>query len=522
MRPSSSASGSGWAPARRKSIRRRPRLSWRTVLTAALVLAVGAAALAIPQSLYALTSVQVPAAAVALAPETLGEEVAWQRVIRHDDPDAITGVSAGAAGPIVVTNHGAWGLDPATGEPTWSYTRPASLLRIGNPCDATTGLDGPLDPYTDASCYAVVSPDRGSLVLGYDAGALGTLLVVVDTTSGEVAFERMAYGGDEDSRGARKHSDVHVTDHVLMVGEEVLSLESGRRLATVPENATPAPYDYSNRYLSYDCPNDVAWCWEHKGPSTGGHATVILGLTCWRPDQDFDKHSNWCEARIVPDDDPTAVRVVEGIVGPGNGGPEVIDGWAVRYADPDAAYATLAQSSLEDTDPADQAAARDLSLEAVDLDSVSDPEPEEAMPLNGIGGAVHAYRTQHPYRVLTVEGMPKEAERSAEDAEPEVYVVPSAGGAYTAAELARLSSGAAYLETLNVHRSKNEGVSAVGPDGEAVLQLEDYPAADNQFPTSGAGYILRAPGVVAVVDHHMILDEATGNVSYELIITGLR
>ncbi|SHE24936.1 hypothetical protein [Actinomyces glycerinitolerans] len=514
---SSSASDSGSAPARGDGARRRGRLSRPAFLATVLTLAIGAAALAIPQRMYAPESVRVPPAAVALRPDTLGEEVAWQRVIRYDDRDAVTGVTAGAAGPVIVTAHGAAGVDPATGEQTWSYTRPASLRRIGNPCER----DGVPEPHTDASCYAVLTPDRSRLVLGYDAGPLGVLLVVLDTTTGEVAFEHMyAYRGGEDSRtSAGRHVDVHVTDRVLMVGEEVVSLEDGSRLATVPGRALP-DVGFTN-----DCPrDDVELCERLEGPSRGGHATLILDLTCWRPDHDYDKNSTWCEARIAPDDDLTAIQTVAGVVPAESGGPEVIEGWVVRYADPDAAYAELSQSSREDVDASEGAAGRGLPLEAVNLDSVSGSEPAETVPLDGVG-AVHSYRIRHPYRVLTAEGGPEKAERSAGDAAPdtavEAFIVPSADGVYTAAELAGQTSGAAWLETLQVHRSKGEGVSVMRPDGEVVLHLNDYPAAANWLPTSGVGYILRAPGVTAVVDQHAIV-ESTGDASYELIITALR
>ncbi|PHP52777.1 hypothetical protein BW737_008015 [Actinomyces ruminis] len=463
--------------------------------------------------MHASESVQVPDAAVAPIPDVLGEEVAWQQVIRYDDRDAITGVTAGAAGPIIVTTHGASGLDSATGEQTWSYTRPDSLVRIGNPCDSKTGLDGLPEPYDDASCYAVLTPDRSRLVLGYDADQ-GLLLVVLDTTTGEAVFEHThTYGGGEGrNTGARKRSYVHVTDRVLMVGEKVLSLDDGSPLATVPTSALP------DVGLTNDCPrDDVELCERLEGPSSGGHATLILGLACWRPDHDYDKNSTWCEVQIAPDDDPTAIQTVAGVVPAEYGGPEAIEGWIVRYADPDAAYAELSQSSREGTEPAEEAAGRGLPLEAVDLDSVSGSRPAETVPLDGLGGTVRSYRIRHPYRVLTAEGNPEETEQAAE-----AYIVPSADEAYTGEELAGQTSGAAYLETLNVHRSKDEGVSVVRPDGEVVLHLDDYPAATDWLPTSGSGYVLRAPGVVAVVDQHAAVEQATGDASYELIITALR
>ncbi|WP_103061514.1 hypothetical protein [Actinomyces qiguomingii] len=518
QKSSSSASASGSAPAGGCGARCRPRPSRLAFIATILVLAVGAAALVIPQRMHAPESVQVPPAAVALRPDTLGEEVAWQGVIHYDDRDAITGVTAGAAGPVIVTAHGASGVEPATGEQTWSYTRPASLRRIGNPCER----DGVPEPHTDASCYAVLTPDRSRLVLGYDAGPLGVLLVVLDAATGEVAFEHMyAYRSDEDNRtSAGRRVGIHLTDRVLMMGEEVVSLDDGSRLATVPESALP-DLGFTN-----DCPrDDVELCERLEGPSSGGHATLILDLTCWRPDHDYDKNSTWCEARIAPDDAPTAIQSIAGVVPAESGGPEVIEGWVVRYADPDAAYAELSHNSREDVDASEEAAGRGLPLEAVDLDSVSGSEPAVTVPLYGFA-RVYSYRTRHPYRVLTVEGGPEDAGRSAGDAATgaaaEALIVPSAGGVYTAAELAGQTSGAAWLETLNVHRSKTDGVSVMRPDGELVLHLNDYPAADNWLPTSGAGYVLRAPGVIAVVDQHVVVDQTTRNTSYELIITALR
>ncbi|RAX19642.1 hypothetical protein DRB06_12060 [Actinomyces sp. Z5] len=473
------------APARAEQ---HPHTTGLATGAAAAPLAVAVIALTIPSMMYTPTSVQVAATEPAPIPETLTAEVRWQRVIEHGRDDDITGVIAGAAGPIVVTKHGAMGLDPNTGETTWSYSRPADLDSIGRDC------------YTrmEASCKAILTPDRTRLVMGYGYNPLETEFVVLDASTGEVTFEH-AYKDRselEENRGrpwVYRYPSVQVTDHVLVVEQEVLSLTDGSLLSTLPDERAPR-LNLGNRS---ECPRDDSpRCGGYLPPSRAGHSTLILGITCWSPDKDPENYVDypWCEMEVAPDSDPSAVSTASGIVPPDPDRWEsdsvVVDGWTVRYANPDAAYEELSRHNLME-----EATSLSFPLEAVSLDALAGVDDAEPVALGSLNRP-ERYEGAHTLAVLG-------AAEPDEPATVQAWFDPATRQVFTRDDVDTRPSGPGYLDSLYPTGSRtDDGIDLLRPD-DAVAMHVDYPdrRENLDYKSEYAPYLVQAPGTVAIVDH---------------------
>ncbi|PHP52781.1 hypothetical protein [Actinomyces ruminis] len=399
-------------------------------------------------------------------PVTLDDDVAWQRVFGEDEP--VLGVIAGTFSPLVITDHGVLGLDPNSGYTDWIQTRPASTIKLGD-CDGDQ---------QEASCYAALSPDRTHLVIAYGAGPTRTLFVGIDTATGRIAFEHMHHHSNHDWSGDENR--LQITDHVLMVDDEVLSLTDGSVLATVPDTRFPTCED------DWGCATSG---WEHASFFQGGHSTLVLGTYC------PSDREGWCELTLAPDDDPTAITTVGGVVPAGSqAGPVVVDGWTARYRDPDTVYTKLAEQ-----DPG-AAGAVTHPLDAVNLDALSGAAPTPAVPLGDLAAPVR----DHATRTLRVQ-----AGSSAGSAD--VVFEPATGKVGTVRELTERASGRGYLDALTTSRSgdayspQGMGFDVVAPDGDVAVHLdgEDIEddatiyAADQHYLDDG--YLVPAPGIIALV-----------------------
>ncbi|MDU0347959.1 hypothetical protein [Actinomyces sp. MRS3W] len=441
----------------------------------------------------------VPSGVPADIPDTLAEEIRWQRVIDEDNAEVyhVNGVMAGASGPIVVTAHGALGLDPDTGETTWSFRDPE--------------LTGSITGYGAVSSErargrAVLSPDGTRLVIGLGAGTFGTRLVALDTATGEVLFEHLVTGyAIVSERSVDLH--IQVTDHVVMAEREVVSLEDGSLVATLPED--PAVVDGDRTCVR----TDLDYCSSYWPGSQGGHSTLILDSTCWAPG---DTDTSWCELTLAPDTDPTASRQVGGFVpidrttGDAEGQsnvagenlddvfpvltPPIIDGWTVRYSDSDAAYTALS------TNGADPLA---LPLEAVSLDALVDADDAAPVPLGASGRTVRDYGA----RTLAIVG--------ADPSSAGVIFDPATRQVQDADEAVEQAVGPGYLDALAVTRSGAD-LDVTGPDGNVVLHL----TSDDAGVEVSDAYLVQAPGVIVAVDHHR-RTTAQGGKADETVIFGI-
>lgn len=481
---------------------RPPRPTRPAAVATALTLAVGAVTLALPAEHYAAESVQVPAAPAQPVPESLSDSVTWRRAIQipnTGDLHPIGGVIAGAAGPIVITDHGAMGLDPDTGETTWSYTRSGKLVKFG---DDHCWKEG------NAWCYATISPDRSRLVLGYDAGRLGTPLVVLDTTTGEVAFEYVFHRGSIARRGP---STIQVTDHVLRVGYDVLSLRDGSLQASLLDLL----WDYDS--TTYCQNRDISPCRDSFGPTQGGHSTLVYGTICGNPGhpeniEPKDDRNRWCELITAPDDDPTALTLVDAVVPTSRDAPEYVGGWTVRYADPDAAYTEL--SRHQDPEEVDTLS---FPLEAVSLDALAGTDDVDPVAL----GSLNRPEYNRSTRTLAVLG----AAPTAEEATVQARFDPVTRTVYHVDDAHSALSGPGYLDDLRLSAPQaQEGIDLVRSDGTVALHLDYYsedPAQEPYYTSYDAPYIVQAPGVIAVVDLHSAQDSSSDGYRHELVVYGI-
>ncbi|RAX19641.1 hypothetical protein DRB06_12055 [Actinomyces sp. Z5] len=468
----------------------------------ALTLAVGAVTLALPAEHYAAKSVQVPAAPAQPVPESLSDSVTWRRTIQipnAGDLQPIGGVIAGAAGPIVITDHGAIGLDPSTGKTTWSYTRGGKLVTFG---DDYCWKEG------NAWCYAAISPDRSRLVLGYNAGWLGTPLVVLDTTTGEVVFE---YIYNYDSI-ARLGPNIQVTDQVLRAGRNILSLRDGSIQSTLPYSTF---YEYENPHYCGD--RNIKRCWKYPGPTQGGHSTLVYGTICGNPSQPEniepkDDRNRWCALLTAPDDDPTALTLVDAVVPTFREAPEYVGGWTVRYADPDAAYTEL--SRHQDPKEVDTLS---FPLEAVSLDTLAGTDDVDPVAL----GSLNRPEYNRSTRTLAVLG----AAPTAEEATVQARFDPATRTVNHVDDANSDPTGPGYLDDLRLTAPQaQEGIDLVRSDGRLALYLDYYsedPAQEPYYTSNDAPYIVQAPGVITVVDLHSARDSSGDGYRHELVIYGV-
>ncbi|WP_146750882.1 hypothetical protein [Actinomyces sp. Z5] len=456
-----------------------------------------------PTPTTAAVSTTAPAGMAADIPDTLGQQVRWQRVIDDDDAEIyhVEGVLAGASGPIVVTGHGAMGLDPETGETTWSYRDPEGTMPV-------TGYG--VVSAERAHGQAVLSPDGTHLVLGLSSSTsnFATRLVGLDTGTGEVLFDHEVTGyAIVSERAVDLH--IQVTDHVVMAEREVISLEDGSVLATLPPD--PAVVDGDRQCLR----TDVGSCESFWPGSQGGHSTLILDSTCWSPGQTA---TSWCELTLAPDDDPTASRQVGGFVpidrttGDAEGQstvdgdnldsvcpvltPPVVDGWVIRYSDVDAAYAAMRD---DDADPLS------LPLEAMSLDALVSTNDAAPVPLGTSGQTVRDYGA----RTLAVAGA---------DGKPGDAVVfdPATRQVQGVDQALEQGTGAVYLDALTVTRSGRD-LDITRPDGSVALHLTEY---DARIEHTDA-YLVPAPGVIVAVERHRTTSEDGKTDESEVVIFGV-
>ncbi|WP_136194240.1 hypothetical protein [Actinomyces procaprae] len=454
-------------PAAPRPLQRRLRPTPTALAAAVLTLVIAASTVIVPYLSFPdrARSVWLTAVRPVTVPDTIDDDVAWQRVF--DETEPVRGVVAGAFTPMVITDHGVLGLDPNSGYTDWIQTRAASTIAIGD-CDSDQ---------REASCYAALSPNRAHLVIAYGAGPTRTLLVGIDTATGRIAFEHMHHHSNPDWSGTENH--LQITDHVLMVDDDVLSLTDGSLLTTVPETRLPVCEDDWGCAISG---------WEPASFFQGGHSTLILGTYC------PSDREGWCELTLAPDDDPTAITTVDGIVPAGrHGGPVVVDGWTVRYHAPDTVYQKLADQSQ------DTAETTVHPLDAVNLDALSGATPTSVVPLGDFTAPVQ----NHAARTLRVQA------GSSADSTDAVFD-PATGQVSAVQALTERASGRGYLDILTTRRSGSTsspddvGFDIVAPDGATAVHL-DRDAIEGHTAVSAAdqrylddGYLVPAPGIIAL------------------------
>ena len=269
---------------------RLPRLSWRCVLGAVILivvppLALGAAATVphlVASRVTPSTAASIDTSALPALPRSFASTAAWSQDIHN-----MAEVVAGAAGPVVLSSDGVVGLNPADGSTRWTYPRKhARFIR----------------------CYS--SPDRRHLAVTLDATdgeqpegmSIEPLVVVLDTVTGRVTYE-----------GFRQEGVLQLTDSVLLNGATGYSLTDGSRLWSIDkEEVTTGP--------------DIR---PYSG--TAGHSTFLLGGVPRSPEGEPDWRGPYATYTLMSDTSPATRRESAPLVTNGWGKPDINDGWVAAF-----------------------------------------------------------------------------------------------------------------------------------------------------------------------------------------------
>jgi len=238
------------------------------------------------------TPVAAPATLPAY-PTSFPSQATWT----HDIPAALD-ATAGAAGPLVLTDDSLISLDPSTGKIRWDYDRQGKkFAQYGGRVNGVLG-ERP---------YLITSPDRRhvALTLGErefqgkssddDYGLEPTLTIVLDTVTGRVTNEHLHDG-----------KAVQLTDSVLLAGSTIYSLA-----------------DDSVLWRLSDVDLDLS---EEGSPYTGtaGHASLILAEKIPGSPNGIGLFT------LVPDTNPRGV-VRDVPAAYANRELLIIEGWTVTY-----------------------------------------------------------------------------------------------------------------------------------------------------------------------------------------------
>lgn len=258
----------------------------------------------------------VPAPAAEEFPQSVAGEVAWMRdvALARSHP-FLRDVLPGAAGPILVQKSVVSCLSTEDGSTRWSVERTGSAIET-----------------------AMISPDGKSLVVVYQGpasqgNARSDLLVIVfDAISGrQITHEDLPAANVDSGTG------IQVTDHVVLIGGQAISLKDGSTLWSVP--------DVENH----------AW-------RTAGSSTLVTQVQCTQaPSADRLEADGLeaglprelCDLTLMDDQDPSRVRTVTNVVADQQGGDGIVlvRGWTVRVvdgADDELATADLEAVNIDD------------------------------------------------------------------------------------------------------------------------------------------------------------------------------
>lgn len=269
---------------------RLPRLSWRSVLGAVILivippLALGTAATVphlVASRVTPSTAASIDTSALPALPRSFASTAAWSQDIHN-----MAEVVAGAAGPVVLSSDGVVGLNPADGSTRWTYPRKhARFIR----------------------CHP--SPDRRHLAVTLDATdgeqpegmSVDPLVVVLDTVTGRVTYE-----------GFMQDGVLQLTDSVLLNGATGYSLTDGSRLWSI---------DAEDVSVSPDT-------WPYSG--TAGHSSFLLRGTQRRPDGQESSDGVYGTYTLMPDTAPSVRRESAPLLTDGRGAPFVVDGWVAAF-----------------------------------------------------------------------------------------------------------------------------------------------------------------------------------------------
>ena len=288
------------------------------------------------------TTATAPAGDLPARPTTIGSEVTWRQDVR-----GLIDVTAGAAGPILLTKDGVTALNPGDGTVLWNYRRPgASYLIIHSGvgdsderdisymATSPTGRHVALrikGPEELREIYRTAYADRDS--------SIDAVTVVIDTLTGQVTSE---HPSNEVWR-------LQLSDSAVLDGKTAYSLKDGQKLWSFTEKYGYAGYSGPAGHTCFVATN-------HK-QTNGPHVSTRITLT---PDSAIRTDSK--RASITVDADA-------------GGLPVLVNGWTVQPKNPDDALRKDEGESWE--------------AQAISLDSLIGFAEEEPVDLGRITGVYH-------------------------------------------------------------------------------------------------------------------------------------
>ena len=288
------------------------------------------------------TTAAAPAGDLPARPTTIGSEVTWRQDVR-----GLIDVTAGAAGPILLTKDGVTALNPGDGTVLWNYRRPGAtylMIRsnveenaeryISRMVTSPTGRHVALrikGPEELRGKYRTTHTDRDS--------SIDAVTVVIDALTGQVTGEHLS---NEVWR-------LQLSDSAVLDGKTAYSLKDGQELWSFTGKYGYAGYSGPAGHTCFVATN-------HK-QTNGPHVSTHITLT---PDSAIRTDSE--RASITVDAD------AEGL-------PVLVNGWTVQPKNPDDALRRDEGESWE--------------AQAISLDSLIGFDDEEPVDLGRISGVYH-------------------------------------------------------------------------------------------------------------------------------------
>ena len=286
------------------------------------------------------TTATAPEGDLPARPTTIGSEVTWRQDVR-----GLIDVTAGAAGPILLTKDGVTALNPGDGTVLWSYRRSgASYLMIHS--SVGDSAERPFShmvtsPTGRHVALRVMGPKELDQTAHADRDAsINTVTIVIDTLTGQVT------GGHLSNKVWR----LQLSDSAVLDGTTAYSLKDGQELWSFTEN-----YGYTGYSgpAGHECFIEKVDSKQRSGPFTGARITLTSDST----------------VRITPK------RVDVALSAGFNEIPVLVNGWTIQPKNPDDALRTGEGESWE--------------AQAISLDSLLGFDDEEPVDLGRITSVDH-------------------------------------------------------------------------------------------------------------------------------------
>ena len=315
----------------------RGRLRRLTLVAGAVVVLVAPVFLTPALTGPVSTTATTPAGDLPTRPTTIGSEVTWRQDVR-----GLIDVTAGAAGPILLTTDGVTALNPGDGTVLWSHHRPgATYLMI------RSSVEDSAERYIS---HMVTSPTGRHVALRVKGPAelrdadrnssVNALTITIDTLTGQVT-------GEHPSNGVWR---LQLSDAAVLDGKTAYSLKDGQKLWFFTEN-----YGYTGYSgpAGHECFIEKVDSKQRSGPFTGARITLTSDST----------------VRISPK------RVDVALSAGLNEIPVLVNGWTIQPKNPDDALRTDEGESWE--------------AQAISLDSLIGSGDEEPVDLGRITSVDH-------------------------------------------------------------------------------------------------------------------------------------